>query len=92
MPPTNSSRSSSSSSSSSSNSSSSTKPPSKFAGYLDAVRKQIPSDPFYKIGPIVLLMVILIGTLLVPMLATCSVDWYGPLFTLGLEKRIKVLG
>jgi len=77
---------------SSSSSSSRTNPGTGFAGYLDAVRKQIPSEPFYKIGPIVLLMVILIGTLLVPMLATCSVDWYGPLFTLGLEKRIHVLG
>jgi hypothetical protein len=61
-------------------------------GYLDAIRKQIPSDPFYKIGPIVLLIVILIGTLLVPMLATCSPNWDSLIYTFGLEKRIQVLG
>lgn len=73
--------------------SSSTKTPRSGAmGYLDAARKQIPSEPFYKIGPVALLVFILIGTLLVPTMVSCSPDWNNIFSTFGLEKRIHVIG
>jgi len=69
-----------------------TKPSLGFAGYLDLARRSIPSEPFYKIGPLLLLLVILIGTLLVPMLASCAPNWDAQFRTFGLEKRIEVIG
>jgi len=51
-----------------------------------------PINPIYIVGPFLILIVILVGTLLVPSMATCSPNWDAPFRTFGLDKRITILG
>lgn len=46
----------------------------------------------YKIGPLLLVLLIAVGTLLLPSLATCSPNWDEILYTFGMRDRIVVIG